>query len=1296
MADFAMPRLRPAASREADWVGGFSIPPHQSAEVAGGESVGIGVILSLSDRGDVIVDDLAPGWPAALTGLLVRGDALLRVDGTPLATLAAKTDSRGASRSVGERLTAVRQLIVGPCHSVVTLTVRQADGKIRDIEILRQKGPRQSTAKMAASSAAARGKENMAPSSHNAHRGSTRRAGQPLPKLSKQHGDAKRSALIANASTVSAVLQSSSGANMGAKTADWDSKILHPDEDSGKGASDPRRPAGSVSTKPQTAAIAGCDAGILDLDALPGPPPAQHVGIYSPSAADGKRTETQAPQGEEQSLLNGLPGALPLPTPLQTAQPPVQMARAIYEHKAERYDELSFLPGELLTILGPGQDQGWMHATNQRMAKGLIPHNYVQMLPGPTPAPSVKQLALVHSSRLSHSTESSPASIHLPSMDAQETAGTNVTSPAGMGASQRSDGRSGETQHSTPPAAAAGRVGLTEDAEVSLKPPALCGFSDTAASPARLHVSGHGASAETVADAMVQKQSPPVQQAGDSGERATPKLKPLAYSPAALAVTSPLEADLKAMSEIQKTSRELLLRLQSPQFQLSPPSPCGVGQAVERSSVPSSACELSASPPHIECDASAFPQLVPGLARKTLSPPAGGNTMVQRRTDGEATDQAESCAPSRAPALAASAEDHADANCCGMAAEAEADGAKQALHTSPLLEPPVSYRSAACDDSRDEGSGGTAALLLAGAESTTLQGAPVPALVTPEKAAERTRERLEEEAEEEESACITPGQLAAQQAPALCRALTDRESLHDASGESHTSALTPWNPGDKHVWGRSLVARLRALGCEERLIEACQSAHDLEALYDILTGKFDGVISRPPAHLADPLNLAGEAARGSTQDHVCGTVQRFESEPKEGESMARVIIYAARNVPTPDNLMAAFCEVSCGTVSARSSLVATHAHGRKVVYNEHFDIPVDLSGLRGAGGNGKHEICIALFQRLCGAMDGDGVGAGFRNSVCDELVGQVRIKTSAILSSLRQESLGAGAGEDVPPRKKDRACCEGWYDVCLHGHPVRGAEGVVGLHLRVCLSGIRASPSSSPAQPSHTVGDAAALQWRPDMVLVEHHKTRRRSGSQGSELHAVAGSQEEEVTAEVLQQHRGDVPGPSGEASDVRARQVESHRVSMELQRGISGVQVPGTVPGPPSPNTKAKAWHSSPKAGDTTQIGAQMAQEMAEMAAELSTLRRQPLWGPGCSSSVSPGTVDTTSSSSSRDSRRGYEESRAAVDREILRSLRAWGLALHRVRPSIGPDDALYATIEWLVQVLLCLFSVCVHFALR
>ena len=187
-----------------------------------------------------------------------------------------------------------------------------------------------------------------------------------------------------------------------------------PDEDSGKLASDPRRHAGSVSTEPRPAAIAGCDAGILDLDALPGPPPAQHVGIYSPSAADGKRTERepQAPQSAEQSVLNGLPGALSLPTPFQTAQPPVQMARAIYEHKAERYDELSFLPGELLTILGPGQDQGWMHATNQRMAKGLIPHNYVQMLPGPTPAPSVTQQALVQSNRLSHSTESSPASIH--------------------------------------------------------------------------------------------------------------------------------------------------------------------------------------------------------------------------------------------------------------------------------------------------------------------------------------------------------------------------------------------------------------------------------------------------------------------------------------------------------------------------------------------------------------------------------------------------------------------------------------------------------------------------------------------------------------------------------------------------------------------------------------------------------------------------------------------------------------------------------------------------------------------
>jgi hypothetical protein len=30
---------------------------------------------------------------------------------------------------------------------------------------------------------------------------------------------------------------------------------------------------------------------------------------------------------------------------------------------------------------------------------------------------------------------------------------------------------------------------------------------------------------------------------------------------------------------------------------------------------------------------------------------------------------------------------------------------------------------------------------------------------------------------------------------------------------------------------------------------------------------------------------------------------------------------------------------------------------------------------------------------------------------------------------------------------------------------------------------------------------------------------------------------------------------------------------------------------------------------------------------------------------------------------------------------VRQWGVALHNIRPKVGPQDKLYATVEWLVQ---------------
>jgi hypothetical protein len=44
------------------------------------DHVGIGVILGLNERSEVVIEDLAEGWPAALSSMLARGDILERGD----------------------------------------------------------------------------------------------------------------------------------------------------------------------------------------------------------------------------------------------------------------------------------------------------------------------------------------------------------------------------------------------------------------------------------------------------------------------------------------------------------------------------------------------------------------------------------------------------------------------------------------------------------------------------------------------------------------------------------------------------------------------------------------------------------------------------------------------------------------------------------------------------------------------------------------------------------------------------------------------------------------------------------------------------------------------------------------------------------------------------------------------------------------------------------------------------------------------------------------------------------------
>ena len=61
----------------------------------------------------------------------------------------------------------------------------------------------------------------------------------------------------------------------------------------------------------------------------------------------------------------------------------------MYDHKAEAPDELSFDVGEVLTILGPGEDEGWLMARNAKNQQGLVPSNYLHdpRLPLPTQVP---------------------------------------------------------------------------------------------------------------------------------------------------------------------------------------------------------------------------------------------------------------------------------------------------------------------------------------------------------------------------------------------------------------------------------------------------------------------------------------------------------------------------------------------------------------------------------------------------------------------------------------------------------------------------------------------------------------------------------------------------------------------------------------------------------------------------------------------------------------------------------------------------------------------------------------------
>jgi len=394
-----------------------------------GDVVGIGVVLGVNGHGEIVVEDLAAGWPAARSASLARGDVLLAVDGSPLSMLPASPADAGGAATLAQRLAAVRRIIVGPRDSVVTLTVRHTGGRTEDVEIRRQSGPPReqdslpqhdavraretdSRNKAAPPALARHDIENLTPNKRTieAGPGGVQQQRPAAAHVGGQH--AMSSNQRPDAAAASAVLENSAGARMGAPTADWSNKLLQREDTVRK-------------------LIDSFHIDHVDVDALPGPPPALHKGIYDEGAFDdsavslmarhNQHAQTVQQQQQLQVLVARSPAERALaPAPAlqqfhklshtlphtsstnlygstsgasrasshddpQSQQPSFQpqQAQAMYEHRAERMDELSFVRGDILSIIGRGDDEGWLLARNSRMQTGLVPHNYIRMLPLP-------------------------------------------------------------------------------------------------------------------------------------------------------------------------------------------------------------------------------------------------------------------------------------------------------------------------------------------------------------------------------------------------------------------------------------------------------------------------------------------------------------------------------------------------------------------------------------------------------------------------------------------------------------------------------------------------------------------------------------------------------------------------------------------------------------------------------------------------------------------------------------------------------------------------------------------------
>jgi C-terminal processing protease CtpA/Prc len=87
------------------------------------EMYGVGIILEQMQQGTgIIVEKVFEGGPAHKSGVLMEGDEIIAVDGSPV-------DGRSPSELKGH--------VVGPVGSCVSLRVRKPSGKVLEVSLTR-------------------------------------------------------------------------------------------------------------------------------------------------------------------------------------------------------------------------------------------------------------------------------------------------------------------------------------------------------------------------------------------------------------------------------------------------------------------------------------------------------------------------------------------------------------------------------------------------------------------------------------------------------------------------------------------------------------------------------------------------------------------------------------------------------------------------------------------------------------------------------------------------------------------------------------------------------------------------------------------------------------------------------------------------------------------------------------------------------------------------------------------------------------------------------------------------------